>query len=300
MSDVRYILNENNIYMDNQYIKNLLKEYDVELDHEIKNLSNFHIAMVHISYLIRNENFYKNNKSKLYQIQLENIPPLDEKLIPHVIPLQEQSYEIFEFGGDSILHHIIASYLIKRYGYLHNEGILTTLRIKIENSKSFSKLATVIGLNKYLIISKYVEYNNGRINTTILEDAFEAFIYALELEIGFANTNKFIVNLIEREFDFANLNLIDDNYKSLLLHYCHKMGWNPPTYGKHSQQGPENNKIFNVYVKIHVNKYDDGKIIATGTGSSITSAEQNSSYNALIAYKEIRSDVEDTFDVEKI
>ena len=75
-----------------------------------------------------------------------------------------------------------------------------------------------VGLNKWVIISKQIEDNNGRDNYKILEDIFEAFICAIFMDfnqvkssisendisgLGFQVGEKWIINVIEDYVDFA-------------------------------------------------------------------------------------------------
>ena len=50
---------------------------------------------------------------------------------------------------------------------------------KLVSKKALSEFATILGFSKYLVISKQIEESNGRENTNILEDTFEAFLGAL-------------------------------------------------------------------------------------------------------------------------
>jgi dsRNA-specific ribonuclease len=119
-TDISYILNENNKLITPEYIITLLKTYGINI--KVNNLNIFQEAMIHLSYLIRNEDFYKNNKTKVYQIQSNDIDPLDSTL--YALPLQNKSYERLEFLGDAIIHSILAEYLFKRYQGA-NEGFMT-------------------------------------------------------------------------------------------------------------------------------------------------------------------------------
>jgi len=273
-----YILNENNKYITKEFIEFQLKEYDV--DHTIKDLINFQTAMIHMSYLIRDEKFYKNSKTKLYQIQTTDIEPINDP--SNAIPLQKDSYERLEFLGDAVIHNILADYLFHRYNE-EDEGFMTRLRTKIENGDTLSQFAKSINLNEYIIISRYVEKNGGRDNNAkILEDAFEAFIGALYVETGFDKCKKFIIKLIEREVDMAQLLHNETNFKEKLLQYFHLRKWSDPQYGQLDVSGPENKKMFTMYVKLKKNSHDEGEIIGLGVGSSKKKGEQEAAKQAII------------------
>lgn len=279
-NELKYILNEKNKYITREYIESILLSFGVKT--EIGRLEVYQQAMTHLSYLIRDEKFYKNNKTKPYQIQSNDIEPLDD--ISKAIPLQSESYERLEFLGDAILHAILAEYLFYRYD-MEDEGFMTKLRTKIENGDALSVLSRKIGLNEYVIISRYVEKSGGRdTNKSLLEDAFEAFLGALYTDIGFEVCKTFVVTLIEKEIDLAQLLYQETNFKERLLQYYHLRKWQDPIYGVLDVSGPENKKMYTMYVKCRKTYQDEGEIAGIGVGTSKKNGEQNAAKQSLIQY----------------
>lgn len=283
---VLFILNENNKWITKQYIDDVLKKYNV--DYKIKNTEQFKKAMVHTSYIEKSPEEWLNNKSKKNTtIELE---PIDDP--KKAIPLQARSYERLEFLGDSVLHCIIANYIFHRYTN-QDEGFMTKLRTKIENGDTLSLLSQKIGLDQYVIVSRYIERMGGRENNThILEDVFEAFIGALYIDGGFDVCNKFVVNIMEEEVDFANIIQNENNFKDMLLQYCHKMKWRDPWYGNLDVSGPDNNRMFTMYVKIRKDHQDDGEIVGTGVSSSKKKGEQEAARQALVKFNVVQNEME--------
>ena len=80
-------------------------------------------------------------------------------------------------------------------------------------------------------MSKHIEIIcNGRKNSRILEDSFEAFVGAMMNDFGYKNEingynicNQFIINMIEAKIDITELIINDDNYKDQLMRYYQKM-----------------------------------------------------------------------------
>jgi len=279
-NDLQYILNENNTYITKEYIEATLLKYGVTV--KINDLTIFQRAMVHLSYLVRDEKFYSNNKTKPYQIQSNDIEPLDD--LSKAMPLQKKSYERLEFLGDAILHAIIAEYIFQRYPEV-DEGFMTKLRTKIENGDALCVLSKTIGLDKYVIISRYVDKNGGReTNKSLLEDAFEAFIGALFLETCFDVCKKFMVTLIEKEIDLAQLLYQETNFKERLLQYFHLRKWLDPIYGTLDVSGPENKKQYTMWVKCRKTPQDEGEIVGIGVATSKKAGEQNAAKQAMIFY----------------
>jgi dsRNA-specific ribonuclease len=290
-----YILNESNIYITREYIEKTLSDYGIT--YQIKNLELYQKAMIHKSYMKRDSEYWSTQRSNKTNKDFEPIKNPDD-----AIPLMEKSYERLEFLGDAVLHLILASYIYNRYN-TEDEGFMTRLRTKIENGKTLCQLCKIIGLERYILISRFIEKNNGRMsNDDILEDALEAFFGALYSDAGFEICEKFFVKLIEDNIDLAKILHKETNYKDLLLQFFHKQRWEDPTYGVLAITGPDNRKIFTVFVKKRITKTDDGKIIANGYGSSKKNGEQDAAKKALINMGIIKDETEgyDTDSVEEL
>ena len=173
------------------------------------------------------------------------------------------------------------------------EGFMTRLRTKIENSDTLASLCRAINLNKYVLISRYIEINEGRDkNKSILEDSFESFMGALFLDGGFDVCDKFMVNLMEKEVDFAELLFIETNFKDHLLQYFHKKRWEDPKYDALDISGPDHKKQFTMYVKCRKDPLDPGEIVGWGVSTSKKQGEQNAAKQALIKFGEIKENDE--------
>ena len=282
----KYILNEKNKFITSSFIEKTLQKYKIE--HKVKNIENFKLAFIHISYL-------KNQQlTEKFVKLLKEIQPIDKNLTKNIIPLQDSSYEVLEFLGDAIIHAVIAEYLFRRYPD-KDQGFLTTLRTRIEKGETLNKFSRILDFHEYAIISRNIELAGGRNNNiNIMEDIFEAFIGALKLETNFETCQKFIINLIDSEVDFAELITNNDNYKQLLMEYYHGIGYRTtPTYHliKTIEDKP---KKFSMLVKSPENKD-----LGIGTSTSKTQAAQLAAKEALIKLGKINninnSDSDDEF-----
>ena len=208
------ILNEYNIPITANFINGIFKKLD--FDHTVKHIENFQQAMIHVSYL--EENLTNPKTIKL----LKDVTPIDIILVPKCMPLQQKSYERLEFLGDSVIRHGIGKYLYLRYP-TEDQGFLTANRSKMENKFALAQLARKLGLQKYAVISRSIEQLNGRTTfTNITEDIFEAFIGALNLEVGEDESVKFIWRIIETELDMVETIRTQKNYKDILMQHYHK------------------------------------------------------------------------------
>ena len=277
---VERILNEKNIYITEHFVNGIFKH--VNFDHKVQNLANFQTAMVHSSYI---ESIVDNPKS-IAKI-IKDIEPIDTSLINKCIPLQKQSYERLEFLGDSILRHAIGKYLYNRYP-TQDEGFLTTNRSKIENTNGLSKLSIRLGFHKYIIIDRHIEKSNGRITfPKIVEDVFEAFIGALNLEVSDDRTREFVWKLIEQELDLAETIRTQNNYKDILMQYFHKVDIRKHDLEYFDEQLDINGKK---RYRTTVSDKDTGQQLGYGRGRSKKSSQQSAAKDALIKLKIIGND----------
>jgi ribonuclease-3 len=251
--------NSKNKLITRENISSIMKSLDIH-DMTITNLDLYQRAFIHKSYC----------EMKDYE---EYSRPDD------CLGLFKISYETLEFIGDSFLGNIIANYLYKRYFISHKEeeGFLTKLKIRFVCGEQLAYLSKCLGLDKYMIISKYIdESRDGRNTINILEDTFEAFIGALYHDTGdFKLVEKFIIATIEKYVDFSDTILRDNNYKDQILRYFQHNYKVYPTYRSEKIEGE------NIYLcKI----YKEDEYIETGKGISKKKSEQDASRRALIKF----------------
>lgn len=283
-----YILNEKNIEITKEFVENVLYRYGI--DYNVNNMEYFKLATVHKSYIERSDDYWKKCRSKSMNKDLDPIKDPNS-----AIPLKHESNERIEFLGDAIIHSILTDYIYNRYD--QDEGFMTKLRTKIEKGTTLAHFTEVIGLNKYILLSRYIEKNYGRKNNkNILEDAFEAFIGALVKDSNYDICNEFLVNLIEDEVDFAAILNTDDNYKDQLLKFCHQQvpRWKDPEYGETDVSGPDHCKVHTTFVRIKKKETDVGKVIAFGKGVSKKQGQQEAARQTLIYYGVIKDPDFDT------
>ena len=230
------------------------------------NMNNFkptHISFYQEAFIHKSYNFLEDYK--------------EFKKPDDCLELQVKSYETLEFLGDSLLGCMTAEYLYKRFEG-EDEGFFTKIKTRIVNGEQLCYLATQLGLNKHLIISKHIEENcSGRENQHILEDVLEAFIGALYLDTqDYTVIQEFVFNLIEEFLDLPEIILKDTNFKDQILRYFQHNFKVYPTY--HHIDKLEGEEEF----KCELVKEES--VICVGTGKTKKKAEQNASYNALVQF----------------
>lgn len=200
----------------------------------------------------------------------------ESKYLPEYM---QDSYERYEFLGDSVLSLIIAKYLFNKFPDSH-EGNLTKIRTKLVNGKTLAMFAKKLELNKFLILNYKVENINGRNNDRILEDVFESLICSIYLDLGFEYAEKFVLNLLEKHINFDDL-LIDNNYKDILLRFTQNKFGTTPTYSITETNGPPHNRTFKISCFIEEIEYKYGK------GKNKKEAEQTAAKETLRYFKVI-------------
>jgi len=277
------VYNENNFYITKEIIQSILQKGNI--NREVNDLSIWQQSFVHKSYCKNND--FKKNEKFFGSIDSINI---DEH--KNILPLQNDSNEVLEWLGDGIIQSVAAIYLYKRFK-TQREGFLTKIRSKLVKTESLSKLASYLGFDKYLIISKHIEIIcNGRKNSRILEDCFEAFIGAMmnvfgakNESDGFAICNTFIINIIEQKIDITDLIINDDNFKDQLMRfYQKKYNGKFPIYEQKTLITKMNdngivNKKFHMFVRDN-----DNIIIGEGIARSKKEAEQKAAKAALMHF----------------
>lgn len=127
------------------------------------------------------------------------------------------NYERLEFLGDAVLSAIVAELLYKFFP-AKDEGFLTRVRSLVVSRESLNHLAIHMGLDKAVVANADISRNKH-----IYGDVFEAFVGAMLLDQGFANTMRFIEKYIfPNFFDLEELAANDRNNKSRLLEWGQK------------------------------------------------------------------------------
>jgi len=280
--------NKNKLITKNE-VQNILKKYDVF--NNISNLEVFQQAFIHESY----STGYIRNVIERDGVSLAPLPD-------GIVPLQPASYERLEFLGDRVIEIVVSTYLFERYSN-EDEGFLSRMKVSLVNGLMLGHLARVLGLGKFLIVSKTLEDKEcARQKDNLLEDIFEAFIGAIYLNfnndkpgilasfgsgLGFHIAQKFLINLIEdenSEIDMTELIMDDGNYKNQLVRYFKRVHKSSITFKNVDYQGIGIDKEYIV----HIIKDSDKTKIGEGRGKEPKYAHQEGAKNVLISLGLIR------------
>lgn len=184
--------------------------------------------------------------------------------------------ERLEFLGDAVLELVVTNFLYKKYP-TYTEGELTSLRSALVNAVIISEIATDVGMNDYLLLSKGETKDKGKARQYILANTYEAYVGALYLDQGIDAADKFInKTLLHKTEEIVSKKLWRDA-KSLVQEKAQEFVNVTPAYKVLSESGPDHDKHFTVGIFFGANKIADGK------GQSKQEAEQSAAMAALKA-----------------
>ena len=182
--------------------------------------------------------------------------------------------EKFEFLGDAVLELIITEDLIEHFKNLE-EGDLTMYRSALVNATTCAAVATRLGVNDFLILSRGESKDIGRARQYILANTLEAIIGALYLDQGYNTTKEFVARHISPLIEDI---LTDGSWmdsKSRFQERAQDIEGSTPSYKTIKETGPDHDKRFTVGVFI------GAKMVASGEGESKQDAEQEAARKAL-------------------
>ena len=217
-----------------------LKSFEKEIDYTFKNKSLLVKALTHTSYAYEN---------------------------------RTESYERLEYLGDSILEFVTSKYLFNNYNNL-SEGEMTKVRAYSVCEDSLYEVANKHNFIDYLFLGKSEQTSNGP-RKAILADTVEAVIAAIYLDSNLEETEKFILNNIKEQIEYASKNVGIKDYKTVLQEKLQVHGEVSIKYKIIKEEGPDHNKVFTAEVEVNGNK------MAEGTGKSKKSAEMEAARQTL-------------------
>jgi ribonuclease-3 len=181
------------------------------------------------------------------------------------------SNERLEFFGDSVLGYIVAGWLFERYPG-EPEGRLTVRKASIVNDAQLAQSARRLGFPEIVRLGAGMRAAGGTDNSSILADAFEAFVAALCISYGLERARKFVVAEHVEQHDHDAATVLDA--KTRLQHYAQAHLSATPVYRETSRGTPQH-PAFNSRVSVK------GKTLGTGSGPSKKSAQQAAAEAAL-------------------
>lgn len=188
------------------------------------------------------------------------------------------SNERMEFLGDSVLSLAVSRYLFLNYPDLP-EGDMSRIRSSTVCEKALSTFAREINLGDYLLLGHGEETSSGRNKPSLLADAFEALLAAIDLDGGHLSATRLLPRITE-EADRVIREGKTKDYKTLLQQIVQQSPGDLLEYVVTKETGPMNDHVFYVEARMNSN------VIGHGSGRSKKEAEQNAAREALSLFGE--------------
>ena len=185
-----------------------------------------------------------------------------------------ESNEKLEFLGDSILEFISSKYIYNNYGFL-KEGEMTKVRADVVCEKSLHKIALKHNFSDFLYLGKSQIMSGDTDRPAILADSVEAVIAAIYFDSDLDHAEKFIVDNLKDEINFASKNVGMKDYKTVLQEKLQIHGDVSIKYVILEEKGPDHDKTFIAQVSCN------GKKLAIGEGKNKKSAEMDAARKAI-------------------
>ena len=201
-------------------------------------------------------------------------PALVETAFVHESYAKERgggSNERMEFLGDSVLGFIVAGWLYERFPD-EPEGVLTLRKAAIVNDSQLAVSARRLGFSELVELGAGMRASGGAENTSILADAFEAFVAALALRYGIERARRFVIAEHVERIDHDTDALLDA--KTRLQHFAQAHLSATPVY-RDTSRGTPQQPAFNSLVTVK------GKMLGQGSGPSKKAAQQAAAAAAL-------------------
>lgn len=183
--------------------------------------------------------------------------------------------ERLEFLGDAVLELVVTEYLYQNYP--NPEGELTNWRASLVNAKMLSSLASDLGLEEFLHLSKGESKDVGKARQYILANAYEAVVGAIYLDRGMKVAAKFIQKNLLVKLDHILEHKLYMDPKSKFQEISQEKVGITPTYKVLDESGPDHARHFQVGV------YLGQERVAEGQGASKQEAQVEAAENALKA-----------------
>ncbi len=184
--------------------------------------------------------------------------------------------ERLEFLGDAVIELIVTDFLYKKYP-TYTEGELTAIRSALVNAIIISEVASEIGMNEFLLLSKGESKDTGKARQYILANTYEAYVGAVYLDQGYDVAEKFITKTLLHKTDEIVSKKLWRDAKSLVQEKAQEFVSVTPSYKVTHESGLDHDKHFTVGI------FFGSNLIAEGKGKSKQEAEQSAAMAALKA-----------------
>lgn len=154
---------------------------------------------------------------------------------------EDQDNELLEFIGDSVLSIIVVNILIDKYSgrdgsglyACRDEGDFSMMKSALVNKQFLAKQMSKLCIHSYLRMSIGDERLDVCNDKSVLEDLLESIIGAVYLDTdkNLKKTERIVKNILDIDkFLDKNDNNVHISYKNDVQEWCHRNGFELPTY----------------------------------------------------------------------
>ncbi len=183
--------------------------------------------------------------------------------------------ERLEFLGDSILNHIIAEALYRRFPE-SREGELSRMRASLVRGETLAAVGAELELGSQLRLGPGERKSGGHRRASIIADALEAVIGAILLDSGVNRCRECVLALFQRRLEEIEPGSVGKDAKTRLQEYLQGANHPLPEYDLLEVTGRDHARQFRVACRL-----ETPGLVAEGRGSSRRKAEQDAAGVAL-------------------
>lgn len=183
--------------------------------------------------------------------------------------------ERLEFIGDAVLNCVIALELYRRFPSLP-EGDMSRLRANLVRQDTLHQIADALALGEFLRLGEGELKSGGHRRPSILADAVEALIGAVQLDAGFETAAALVGRLYAGRLDAIVPGQQAKDPKTRLQEYLQARRKPLPRYRLLETSGEAHAQAFRVACEIEA-----PRLTTEGSGSSRRAAEQMAAERAL-------------------
>jgi ribonuclease III len=192
---------------------------------------------------------------------------------------QHENNERLEFLGDAVLGLVVAEELYRRFPDA-DEGTLSRLRSRLVSTAPLAQIGSEIGIGAVLRLGSGELKTGGFRRESILADAVEALVGAVQLESGLEAARSLVLRLFKAHLDALKSEAELKDAKTRLQEFLQGRGEALPGYVLESAAGEPHEQVFQVRCSIRL-RGSSKDIETQGTGLSRRRAEQEAAARAL-------------------
>ncbi len=183
--------------------------------------------------------------------------------------------ERLEFLGDSILNHIVAEALFRKFP-LSREGEMTRMRAFLVKGDTLAEVAMELQLGDYLRLGPGARKGASHRSVSVLADTLEAVTGAILLDSDVETCRHCVLGWFDSRIQQLSGGKLERDAKTRLQEYLQGRNSPLPEYAVIDVQGADHEQHFRVACRLR--KPD---LVVQGEGSSRRKAEQSAATFAL-------------------